>query len=99
MADTSKTNTNSILEAAQKAGEQLVSAVKQNQSIALDVARAFAEAVPPVPARLSKAPAVVAWSDVPAATAYSFDLAAELLEAQKDFAVRLASTFAPAKTA
>jgi len=37
--------------------------------------------------------------DVPALTACSFDLAAELLAAQKDFAVTLANTFAPAKTA
>ena len=37
--------------------------------------------------------------DVPALTACGFDLAAELLAAQKDFAVTLANTVAPAKTA
>ncbi len=41
----------------------------------------------------------VALPDVPAVTAYGFDLAAELLAAQKDFAVTLATTFTPGKTA
>jgi hypothetical protein len=34
---------------------------------------------------------------VPTATAYGFDLAAELLAAQKDFAVTLATTLTPDK--
>lgn len=88
-----------ILDATQKVGEQWVSAVKQSQGIALDVARAFAVAMPPVPSRLSKAPGVVALPDVPAVMAYGYDLAAELLAAQKDFAVTLAGVFAPEKTA
>ena len=41
----------------------------------------------------------VALPDVQAVTAYSFDLAAELLAAQKDFAVTLVGTFTPEKTA
>jgi hypothetical protein len=96
MTDTTKIN---VLDAAQKAGDQLVAAAKQSQSLALDVARAFAEALPPVPSRLSESPALVALPDVPAATAYGYDLAAQLLAAQKDFAVTLANTFAPKKSA
>jgi hypothetical protein len=88
-----------ILDATQKVGEQWVSAVKQSQSIALDVARALAQVVLPVPSRLSEARSAVGLSDVPALTACGFDLAAELLAAQKDFVVTLANTFAPAKTA
>lgn len=88
-----------VLDAAQKVGDQLVSAVKQSQSLALDVARAFADALPPVPSRLSEAPTVVGVPDVPAVTAYGYDLAAALLAAQKDFAVTLAKTFAPPKSA
>jgi hypothetical protein len=88
-----------VLDATQKVGEQLVSVVKQSQSFALDVARAYAQAWPPVPSRLSEVPAVVAVSDLPAVTAQSFDLAGQLLAAQKDFAVALANTFAPAKSA
>jgi hypothetical protein len=84
-----------VLDATQKVGEQWVSAVKHSQSMALDVARAFAQAVPPVPSRLSEARSVVGLPDVPAITAYGFDLAAELLAAHKDFLVTLANTFAP----
>jgi hypothetical protein len=42
---------------------------------------------------------IVGLPDVPALTASGFDLAAELLAAQRDFALTLANTFAPAKTA
>ena len=98
MTDTSKPTVD-VLDATQKLGEQLVSAVKQSQSLALDAARAFAGALPPVPSKLSETRGLVALPDVPAVTAYSFDLAAELLAAQKDFVVTLASTFTPDKTA
>jgi hypothetical protein len=98
MTDTSTPKID-VLDATQKVGEQWVSAVKQSQNIALDVARAFAQAVPPVPSRLSEARSVMGLPDVPAITAYGFDLAAQLLVAQKDFVVTLANTFTPAKTA
>jgi hypothetical protein len=98
MADNATTKIN-ILDATQKVGEQLVSAVNQSQSFALDMVRAYAQAWPPVPSKLSEIPAVVALSDLPAVTAQSFDLASQLLAAQKDFAVALANTFAPAKSA
>jgi hypothetical protein len=98
MTDTSKPTVD-VLEATQKFGEQLVSTVKQTQSLVLDAARAFAGALPSLPAGLPETRGFVAVPDVPAVTAYSFDLAAELLASQKDFAVTLASTFAPEKTA
>ena len=98
MTDTSKPTVD-VLEATQKFGEQLVSTVKQTQSLVLDAARAFAGALPSLPSGLSDNLGFVALPDVQAVTAYSFDLAAELLAAQKDFAVTLASTFIPAKTA
>lgn len=37
--------------------------------------------------------------DLPAITAYEFELAAELLAAQKDFAVTLSTTLTPGETA
>ena len=77
----------------------MVSAVKQGQSLALDAARAFAGAWSSVPSNLPENPIAVPLPDVPAITAYSFDLAAELLAAQKDFAVTLATTLTPGKTA
>jgi hypothetical protein len=88
-----------VLDVTQKLGEQWVSAVKQTQSLVLDAARAYADALPAVPSKLSESPVATALPDVSAVTAYSFDLAAELLAAQKDFVVTLASTFVPGKTA
>ena len=95
----SSTTPTDIPDTAQKLGEQLVSAVKQTQSLALDAARAYAEAWSSMPTRLPEIPTVVALPDVPTVTAYGFDLAAELLAAQKDFAVTLAATLTPGKTA
>jgi hypothetical protein len=40
---------------------------------------------------------VPAMPDMEAATRYTFDLAADLLNAQRDFALQLTSTFVPAK--
>ena len=99
MTKQSSTTPTDIPDAAQKLGEQLVSAVKQSQSLALDAARTFAGAWSSVPSSLSEIPNVVPLPDVPAVTAYGFDLAAELLAAQKDFAVTLATTLTPGKTA
>jgi hypothetical protein len=98
MTDTSRPTVD-VLEATQKFGEQLVSTVKQTQSLALDAARAFAGTLPSLPSGLSETRGFVALPDVSAVTAYSFDLTALLLAAQKDFAVTLASTFTPEKTA
>ena len=98
MTDTSKPTVD-VLEATQKFGEQLVSTVKQTQSLVLDAARAFAGALPSAPSGLSDNLGFVALPDVQAVTAYSFDLAAELLAAKKDFAVTLVGTCTPEKTA
>jgi hypothetical protein len=97
MADKATTKIN-VLDATQKVSEQLVSVVKQSQSFALDVARAYAQAWPQAPSKLFDVPAAVALSDLPAVTAQSFDLAGQLLAVQKDFAVALANTFTPAKS-
>lgn len=99
MTNKSTTIPTDMPDAAQKLGEQLVSAVKQSQNLALDAARAFAGAWSSVPSNLSEIPNVVALPDAPTVTAYGFDLAAELLAAQKDFALTLATTLTPGKTA
>jgi hypothetical protein len=65
----------------------------------LDAACAFAGAWPSVASSPSEIPSAVALPDVPTVTAYGFDLAAELLAAPKDFAVTLATTLTPGKTA
>ena len=99
MTNKSTTTPTDMPDATQKFGEQLVSAVKQSQSLALDAARAFTGTWSSVPSSLSESPIAAALPDVPAITAYGFDLAAELLAAQKDFAVALATTLTPGKTA
>jgi hypothetical protein len=99
MTDKSSTNPTDIPDAVEKFGEQLVSAVKQSQSLALDAARVYAAAWSSVPLHLREIPKSAALPDVPTVTAYGFDLAAELLAAQKDFAVTLATTLTPDKTA
>jgi hypothetical protein len=98
MTDNWSTTTD-VLHVTQKLGEQLVSAVKQSQSLALDAARAFAGTWSSVPSNLSQIPNSIALPDVSAITAYGFDLAAELLAAQKDFALTLATTLTPGETA
>ena len=71
MTDKSSTSTD-VLDATQKLGEQWVSAVKQGQCVALDVARAFAGAWSSVPSNLPENPLAAALPDVPAITAYSW---------------------------
>jgi len=99
MTAKSSTTPTDIPDAAQKFGEQLVSAVKQSQSLALDAARTVAGAWSLVPSTVSELPTVVPIPDLPTVTAYGFDLAAELLAAQKDFTLTLATTLAPRKSA
>ena len=55
MTDTSKPTVD-VLEATQKFGEQLVSTVKQSQSLALDAARTFAGALPSLPSTMRGRP-------------------------------------------
>ena len=53
----------------------------------LEAARTFADALPAVPSNLPKVPGIVALPNIEmTVTSYGFDLAAELLAAQKDFA-------------
>ena len=83
MTAKSSTTPTGVPDAAQKLGEQLVSAVKQSQSVALDgpvFSLAFCRWCPRVS---SEIPNVVALPDVPAVTACSFDLAAKLLARTK----------------
>ena len=90
--------TNDYLDTVKKVNEQLISTVKESQSAVLEAARTFADALPTVPSNLPKVPGIGALPDVEAVTSYGYDLAAELLAAQKDFVVSLASTFTPAKS-
>ncbi|MEP7194079.1 MAG: hypothetical protein ABI903_14580 [Actinomycetota bacterium] len=84
---------------AQKSREQLVSSLQQGQQLSIDAAQSWVKSVSALPALdLPKVPGIPALPDLGAATKYTFDLASELLNAQRDFALQLTSTLVPAKT-
>lgn len=84
---------------AQKFREQLLSTVQQSQQMTIDAAQTWVKVISVLPVmELPKVPGVPAMPDVEAATKYTFDLASDLLNAQRDFALQLTSAFAPAKT-
>jgi hypothetical protein len=85
---------------ADQVREQLVSTVKQGQQLTVDAVQAWAKAVSVLPTpELPEIPGVAALPDFEATTKYTFDLAIELLNAQRDFALQLAKSFAMAKAA
>ena len=94
-----------IPELAQKAREQLLSTVQQSQQLSIDAAQAWVKAVsvipvPDLPALpgLSTLPGLPNIPSVEAATTFTFDLAADLLSSQRDFALQLATMLVPAKS-
>jgi hypothetical protein len=84
---------------AQKFHEQLISTVKQGQQLSVGAAQTWAKAVSVLPAfDLPKIPGIPALPGVEAATKYTFDVAADLLNAQREFALQLTSALTPAKS-
>jgi hypothetical protein len=84
---------------AQKFHEQLISTVKQGQQLSVDAAQTWAKAVSVLPAfDIPKIPGIPAMPGVEAATKYTFDVAADLLNAQREFALQLTSALTPAKS-
>lgn len=83
---------------AQKVRDQVVSTVKQGQQAYVDAAQTMAKAVSvlPVPA-LSKLPSVPVVPGMEAVTKYTFGLAADLLSAQQDFALKMTNVLSPKK--
>ena len=97
---TSSTSPTETADLAQKIHEQLISTVKQGQKLTVDAAQTWAKAVSALPVRdLPKVPGGPALPSVAAATKYTFDVAADLLTAQRDFTVQLAKVFVPEKSA
>jgi hypothetical protein len=97
---TANKTTTEIPDIAQKVREQLLSTVQQGQQLSIDAAQAWVKAVsvPPV-MDLPTIPGVPAVPGMGAATKYTFDVAADLLNAQRDFALQLANVFTPKKSA
>ena len=91
--------TTEIPDIAQKVREQLLSAVQQGQKLSVDAAKTWAKAasvlaVPDLP----KIPGLPAVPDLETATNYTFDVAADLLNAQRDFALKLTNLVLPVKS-
>lgn len=100
MSEQTNSTTEQFSDAVHKAGDLVVSAVKQGQGLTLDAARKATEATSSLPTfPLPVIPGADSLPDVSALATYSFDLAIELLTAQRDFAVDLAAALTPAKSA
>jgi hypothetical protein len=85
---------------AQKIREQLVSTVQQGQQLSVDAVQTWVKAVSVLPVPdLPAIPGVPAMPGVEAATRYTFYVAADLLNAQRDFALQLANVLVPEKSA
>ena len=84
---------------AQKSREQFVSNLQKGQQFSIDAAQSWVKAVSGLPViDLPKIAGIPALPDFGAATKYTFDVATDLLNAQRDFAVQLGNVLVPAKT-
>ena len=97
MATTTKTTPTTEMPAlAQKIREQLVSTVRQGQQLSVDAAQTWVKVVSVLPVvDLPKVPGVPALPGLEAATKFTFDVAADLLSAQRDFALQLTGVLVP----
>ncbi|HEY5248170.1 MAG TPA: hypothetical protein VIJ15_06935 [Dermatophilaceae bacterium] len=78
---------------AQKSREQLVSGLQQGRQFSVDAAESWVMAVSTIPAmNLFKIPGL---PDLQTATTYAFDIAADLLDAQRAFAMKLTKVLVP----
>jgi hypothetical protein len=89
-----------IPEIAQKIREQLLSTVQRGQQLSVDAAQAMVTAISVIPVPdLPKIPGAPTVPALEASTTFAFDVAADLLKSQRDFALQLANVFAGAKSA
>jgi len=94
MATTTTKTTTEVPEFAQKLREQLISTVQQSQQMSLEAAQTFVKAVSVLPIPdLPAMPGAPAMPGIEVATKYSFDVAADLLNSQRDFVLQLAKVF------
>ncbi|TSD94066.1 hypothetical protein FOS14_21295 [Skermania sp. ID1734] len=101
MAATATTTTTPtpLTDAVTKAGDQLVSAVRQGQKVTLDLATSLAEATNSVQSGNELIPGVPALADIQAVWIKGYDVAIELLTLQRDFSVNVAAAVKPADPA
>jgi hypothetical protein len=83
---------------AKKTREQLVSGLEQGQQLSIDAAQKWVKAVSVLPSiDLPKIPGMPTLPSLTTATTYTFDVASDLLSAQRNFALQLTNTLSPAK--
>jgi hypothetical protein len=100
MVTTTKTTTTEAPEFAQTIRDEMVSNVKQAEKISLDATKTFMKAVSAL--RVPGFPTLAGVAEIPSAEAltnYTFNLVADLLNAQRDFAFQLATVLSAEKTA
>jgi hypothetical protein len=84
---------------AQKLREQLISTLQQGQQLSIDAASTWVKAVSVLPAMdLPKIPGIPSMPNLESATLFTFDVASDLLNAQREFALQLSHALSPAKT-
>jgi len=86
-----------IADYAAQAREQWLTSVKQSQELALGAAKAFADLTKSVP--MPDLGVAVPTPVLGEAVTFMYDLAAETLATQRDFALQVADLFKPAATA
>jgi hypothetical protein len=101
MVTTTKTTpTTEVPDVAVKIREQMISTVKQSQQLLLDAAETWIKAVSVLPvADLPTIPGMPALPGAEAVTKFTFDFATDLLKAQREFALQLASVLVTDKVA
>jgi hypothetical protein len=100
MVTTKTTSTTEVPDVAVKIREQMISSVKQSQQMLLDAAETWIKAVSVLPvADLPTIPGLAALPGAEAVTKFTFDFATDLLKAQREFALHLASVLATDKVA
>jgi hypothetical protein len=93
------TPTTEIPETAQKIREQMLSTVKQGQQLSIEAAQGWVKAVSVLPIPdLPNIPGVPAIPTIGAASKFIFDVAADLLNAQRDYTLQLVNVLAPVKS-
>jgi hypothetical protein len=94
-----KTSTIEIPEIAQQIREQLPSTVEQGHQFSIDAAKGWVRAVSVLPVPdLPNIAGVAAVPTIEATTTFVFDVAADLLNAQREYALQLVNVLAPAKS-
>jgi hypothetical protein len=83
---------------AQKMREHLISTLQQGQQLSIDATETWVKAVSVLPAMdLPKVPGVPAMPGLETATLFVFDVAADLLNAQREYALQLTHALSPVK--